>query len=315
MPITNQMRLSLRLSAILGLLVMFWAPAAQPTHAAEALRFGLSQAAFGLANRNDAAAAFKVWGETLAREHQLQIEVNVEVMTQVADLNQALAQGTIDAAYVTTMEFIQLGEQPEYIYIVGKNSICTEQYVVVVRRDSNAHDVQDLRGRRLARHTGPVMGPALPWLETVLASQHLGPLQDFLGETTPLETPSKSVLRVFFRQSDACLLSTNAFAMACEMNPQLQQQLKVLLTSPPLVPSLMFFRKNYTLRQRRELEHALEILHKTTAGQQVLTVFQGSQVVKRHLAFLDSTRQVLNDSARLTGDANSLPTAAARLAN
>jgi hypothetical protein len=83
---------------------------------------------------------------------------------------------------------------------------------------------------------------------------------------------------VFFRQSDACLVTTNALELACELNPQLHKDLKILTISPPLISTLFFIRPGCASSVHKTMESALLELHSTVAGQQVLTLFQGSHM-------------------------------------
>lgn len=278
--------------------------AGEPPSAPEPFRVGVSQASFGTVNRNDASAAIKAWGTSIAKERNLNLNVQVEVFETVADWRKALIRGGLNAVSMTTDEFLQSGEHPEFIYLVTKDTGYTEHYVLLARRDGAIENLQALRGRRLARHVSSTTRPALAWIETALAEQNLGRANDFLGEIVELDSPSKAVLRVFFRQSDACIVTTNAFALACEMNPQVQKQLKVLLSSPAVIPRLIFFRGIKTAPMREEFESAILNLHETVAGQQVLTVFQGSRMEKHPLSILDGTRRLFEQYHRLTGQPN-----------
>jgi ABC-type phosphate/phosphonate transport system substrate-binding protein len=273
----------------------------EPSPSPEVLRLGVSHTSFGTVSRNDASAALKAWAATVTRERKLQLAVEVDIVENLEDLRKDVAQGILHAVSMTSEEFFESGEQPEYVFLAAKGSACAEQFVILVHRDGGVDDMPALRGRRLVRHVTSGTSPALPWLETLLADQNLGRADEFLGELSTLDSPSKSVLRVFFRQSDACLVTANAFELACELNPQLRRQLKVLTTSPPLVPGVFFFVKNYTSPHRLEFESAILDLHNTVAGQQVLTVFGSSRMEKHPLSYLDATRRLFERYARLRG--------------
>jgi ABC-type phosphate/phosphonate transport system substrate-binding protein len=275
----------------------------EPPPAIEVFRIGVSNACFGALNRNDASAALKAWAVTVARERKLQVDVRVELFETLGDLRRGMTQGSIHAVSLTSEEFFQVGEHPEYVCIAAKGNVSTEQYLLLVHRDGGVEDLPALRDRRLVRHVSATTSPALPWLETLFADQNLGRADEFLGEVSTLESPSKSILRVFFRQSDACLVTASAFDLACELNPQLRRQLKVLASSPPLIPTVFFFRNDYLSPQRREFESAILDLHTTVAGQQVLTVFQSTRMEKHPVAYLDATRQLFESHARLRGPA------------
>jgi ABC-type phosphate/phosphonate transport system substrate-binding protein len=267
--------------------------------ATNSFRLGISHASFGTASRNDATAALKAWVASVSKERGLKLDVQVEVFEDEGQLRQALSGRLVDALTMTTAEFVHSEQKPEAIILPVKGGAFTEQYVLVARRDSGLDDVPALKGRKLVRHNGPATGPALAWLETVFAARGLEPVRQFLSEVTALESPAKAVLRVFFRQSDACLVTTNAFALAGELNPQLLKELKTIIVSPPLIPAVFFFRPDYDGPIRAQLETAILDLHSTPAGQQVLTVFQGSRMERRPVACLDTTIRMLADYERL----------------
>jgi ABC-type phosphate/phosphonate transport system substrate-binding protein len=271
--------------------------AAEPTTGT--FRLGVSYASFGTVSHNDASAALKVWAATVAKERNLTVDVRVQVFELERELREALAQETVDAASMSAEEFSQSGERPAEIFLTAKDQGYGQRYVLVVHRGAGIGDLPALKGSKLVRHVSPTTSPALAWLETALARHALARAEKLFGEVTPLENPSKCVLRVFFRQSDACLVTTNAFALACELNPQLSKDLQVLAVSPLLIPALFFIRPNYAATVRQELERSILELHTTTAGQQVLTVFQGTRMERQPLACFETTRQLLEEYERL----------------
>jgi ABC-type phosphate/phosphonate transport system substrate-binding protein len=266
----------------------------------ELFRIGISYASFGTVSRNDASAALKAWATTLIKERNLRVNAQVEVYERESDLRDALAHSQVEAVSMTATEFIASGQQPDNIFVVARDKSVAEEYAVIVRRGDRVTDLAALKGRKLVRHLSPLTGPSSPWLDAVLARQSLGNAEKFFGSVTTLESPSKSVSQVFFHQADACLVTSKAFAVACEMNPQLQKDLDMLITSPPLIPSLFFFRLDYKSPARQEFEAAVLALHTTSAGQQVLTIFQGSRFEKQSLSCFDGTRELLTEYQRLS---------------
>lgn len=264
-----------------------------------AFRIGVSHASFGNVNRNDATAALKAWAATVVRERHLPLDVQVEVMEQASDLKRALTDRTIEAGTLSAEEFVEIAPAVESVYVTVGTGGFTERYAMVVRRDSGIGALGSLKGKRLVRHISAKTSPALPWLETELAHQQAGGADQFFGEIAQQDSPSKAVLQVFFRNSDACLVTTNAFHLACELNPQLERQLSLAAVSPPLVPSLLLFRPDYDSPHRQEFESAILTLHTTTAGRQVLTVFQGTRIERQPVHCLDENRTLLEEYRRM----------------
>lgn len=286
-------------------LILLLAPAVAFTSdlapAMDDLRIGVSQASFGKVNPNDATAALKAWAVAFIREGNLKMAVQVEILKSVAEIRRALEMNFVQALSVTSEEFVELGDRPDYVFLNAKQDSCAWHYVVVTHREGNVNTLQALRGQRLVRHVSPITSPSLPWLETTLHDLNLGHANDLLGEIVEMDNPSKSVLRVFFRQSDACLVTTQAYDLACELNPQLRRQLKILASSPPYVSGLLYFRDSYTSPYRARIEASILSLHTTLVGQQVLTVFQGTRMEKHPLSYFDDTRHLYERYAKLIG--------------
>jgi phosphonate transport system substrate-binding protein len=215
-------------------------------------------------------------------------------------MHDALKTGQIDAVSMLADQLLALEPelQPSEVFLGTKNHSFTERYELLVHRSAGIDDVPGLAGKKLVLQASARTSLAPQWLDTLLACGSLGTAAEVLDTLTKNESPSKAVLQVFFRQADACLVTSNVFELACELNPQLRKELRVLAVSPEVVPSLFFFRPGYTSSVREKLEPAILALHETAAGLQVLTVFQSDGMVKRPLSSLEGTRQLLEEYDR-----------------
>ena len=115
---------------------------------------------------------------------------------------------------------------------------------------------------------------ATRWLNSVLLEKGLQPTAEFMGLVSQKSKLSSVVLPVFFRQSDACMVTRTGFDTMNELNPQIGKTLKVLATSPKVVPILLCFRADYAPAFKDKILRGLRDLHLSPAGQQVLTVFR-----------------------------------------
>jgi hypothetical protein len=92
-----------------------------------------------------------------------------------------------------------------------------------------------------------------------------------------------------------------------ELNPQTGQQLQVLATSPPLVPTIFCFRKGYDSPVRGQILEEISKWHLSVAGKQSLTIFQTDSLESRPLSNLDSALDLLEEHRKLTGKGSSRP--------
>jgi hypothetical protein len=269
----------------------------EPTDASP-FRIGLALESFGNVDRNDASVAVKVWAATVMKETGLNVAPTVEIFRHPADVVAELRRRKLDAASLSAEEFLRLDVIPAEFYVGARGSEIAEEYVLLARV-GGAADVRALKGRKLIWNSSPKTSLALPWLETHLARHGLGGAREFFGEVQNVESTAKAVLRVFFGQADACLVTAGALSVAGEMNPQVRRELAVLAVSPAVIPMVLFFRPDFSGSAREQMGRAFENLHRTPAGRQILTIFQGDRIVRRPRSCLDSTEALLEEYRRL----------------
>ena len=271
-----------------------------PSSQASVIRIGIGPGIWLGVNHNDATAAIRAWTKAILNLGEKSPDVETQVFETPAALGDALKRGQIDAATLLTGHFLGLPPevQPDAVFLGTKGHAFTEHYVLLVHRDAGISEVAGLAGRKLVFQANARTSLALPWFDALLARHSLGSAETVLASLTKSDSPSKAVMKVFFRQADACLVTSNVFELACELNPQLRKELQVLAVSPAVVPALFFFRADYQSSLRAPMESAIVSMQKTPAGLEVLTVFQSDGMVRCPLTTLDGTRQLLAEYER-----------------
>jgi ABC-type phosphate/phosphonate transport system substrate-binding protein len=265
----------------------------------ETIHICLSSNTFKGANRNDAQSAIKAWGKAIFDQRGIKADVQTNITDHIEDLSDALRTGKTDAAAMLTDEFHKIDVKPDTVYVTSRNKSLREQYVILVGNHSGIEKVSNLGRKRLVRFNHSRMCLSLPWLEILMAENAMGAAETEFAAISEIDNASRTVLQVFFRQADACLVTTDIFKISSEMNPQIGKELRVLVESPKVVSSLFFFRPGYVSNVREQLEAAIVSLNETPAGQQVLTVFQGDGMVKQPISYLEDSRQLLEAAERL----------------
>ena len=265
------------------------------------LRIGFSEEMFEGVNFNDARTALKVLFENLAATRGVAIEAHLQTFRNVDDLDDALSKGTVDVVELTVAEYARVAPENQLasFFLGASQGEVAEQFVLLVHRNSGIRALSDLRDRRINLFSHYRTALARPWLENLLADAELLPVETFctLRQETKL---TRTVLPVFFRQSDACIVTQSAFDIMNELNPQMGLELVVIATSPPIVPALMCFRDEGTAQAFDELVQALRELHTNPAGRQILNIFQRDQFLESDPAVLQPAVDMLNRHKQLT---------------
>ncbi|PTN38437.1 phosphate/phosphite/phosphonate ABC transporter substrate-binding protein [Desulfonatronum sp. SC1] len=266
---------------LVTLLTLWTIPTTALAQAADSnFRIGFTNNMFTEVNENDARAAMTVWGQTVARERGIPVEPEVLVYKAVQDMLPDLLDGQMDVAAVTSMEYDLLRHEVEFspIFLTYHDGETAEEFVLLAHRDGPLETLADLAGRHVHVHQALRASLAPLWLDALLVQEKLEPLAELAGRVTTLPSLSQTLLPVFFRQADACLVTRHGFETMVELNPQLGAQLHILAASEPMVPAVFAFRRDYAPSFLEQLLAGIRDLHETPAGGQVLLVFNSERI-------------------------------------
>jgi ABC-type phosphate/phosphonate transport system substrate-binding protein len=259
-------------------------------------RVAFSSSMFAEVNENDAGAATRVWAQMLGRDHGIPVDSAAKTLRGPKEIADAMQNNLVDSITMTTEEYWLLRKEISVDhFVVGvKRGSVTEEYVLVVHRDSGIERIEDLRSRSLVIFQNPRASLAQVWLETLLAEAKLGRPADLCVRLNFFNKLSRVILPVFFRQTDACLVTRSGFETMSELNPQVGRQLKVLASSPAVVPTVFCCRANQPSPYRDPILAQLGVVNSSPAGQQFLTLFQVDSLQQSPLSCLDSACELLD---------------------
>lgn len=279
-------------------LAVLWIPVGTVAQTSEnkntlVFRVGLSSSTFDSINQNDAKAAIKVWTQTVIKEQNLNETAEAMFFNSFETLSQAYKNNRVDAVSMSTEDSMRLGLELESVYLPVREDGFLVNYAIIVNRNSVAKELGQLANKKLVTCGGQQMLLARLWFKSVLAEHVPGVDNSRLENLINVESPAKAILQIFFGQSDAAVITTGAFELACELNPQLRKDLLILSVSPPFITSFFIFRANWQSPSKERMISAILALQTTPGGRQVLNVFGSSGMEKHPGAILDGTRQFL----------------------
>ena len=269
------------------------------------VRVGFSARTIGDVNRNDITAAMKVWIQTVAAEERISADPHPQVFETVGDMASALRRSEVDIVSFAADEFTVLAQAAPLagLFTAEVGGRITEEYVVLVRQDRPVQSLADLRGDRLVELEQPRAALAPAWLDTELLRMRLPPGARFFREIIRANKVSRTILPVFFNQADACLVTRRGFETMGELNPQVLRTLRVLVSSPELVPNVSAYRGEASSSDVDRYRRAVLNLAGTLSGQHILTLFQYDAIVGVTESQLSTTRAFLAEHARLKAEA------------
>jgi phosphonate transport system substrate-binding protein len=318
-----QRRWSTFLIALVALLVICWdkLPAAAGSPSAsdasnKPFRMAFSSAMFTEVNENDAKASMKLWMNTVAQARQVPLDPDPTIYSDVAAIDRSLRINLPDGMGLTTEEYWLLSKAFNFdrVVVAVNNGHIGEEYVVLAHRDRGISDIEGLRGRSLLVLTSPRMSLAMLWFDTLLLQKGFAPAAEHVSRVTCFSKPSRVVLPVFFLQADACIITRRHFETMSELNPQIGQKLRVLASSPGLVPSMFAFLAENPSPHRDRVLMEMRRLSDSPAGQQLLTLLQADSIEERPVSIVDKSLELVSTYNRLCAARKDPPKAGARSA-
>jgi phosphonate transport system substrate-binding protein len=185
--------------------------------------------------------------------------------------------------------------EPRFVPLRGAK--VSDEELLLVHRSSGFKTLLELQGKKLLLLNDARGSLGRNWLESLVMAEGFSVLEAFFGEIRNTSKYSRTVLPVFFRQADACLVPRSGFSTMTELNPQLGKDLDLLAFSPAVVPSVLCVRPDYEPDLKQALIEGLGTLHEEPRGQQILVMFKVDRLVPFQTAFLESAQQLLRKHA------------------
>jgi phosphonate transport system substrate-binding protein len=305
-----------RASPGLGLAVLVWlmVPALQvadggQTNEAPVVHFAFSRTMFKDINENDAKAAMRVYCKTIGDAYGIDTSSGPIYLDGTNAIAEMLRLKQIDMISLTTEEYLVLEAQglSGPFMLSSINQTVTEEYVLLVRDDGPIRNLADLKGHSLIILNDLRGSLTALWLEVFCREHNLGPASQVFSKVTASTKVTQVVLPVFFGKADACVTTRNGWDVMGELNPQVKKQLRAIAVSPPVVPGLSCFRRDFPEALKQKMVQTAEESHSQPAFKQLMALFKTDELSLQSESVLDSTRQLITAYYQLRAGTNQIP--------
>jgi phosphonate transport system substrate-binding protein len=256
---------------------------------------------FADVNMTDALAATKVWTTAIVRKKGFDSPAEPTIFNDTAWITDALKNQRVDIAVLLSREYLEIREKVPLTphFVPRRRGRIEEECLLLVHRLSGINSAEDLSGKDILLLLSAKGGMGRTWLENSLIEKGFPSMEKFFGKVTGMQKASRTVLPVYFRQVDACLVTRDGFETMAELNPQLKNDLKIIATSPAFLPAILCTRANYESPYKNPALEALRDLHTEPGGQQLLIMFKIDDLVPFESRYLDSARQLIAQNLKL----------------
>jgi ABC-type phosphate/phosphonate transport system substrate-binding protein len=273
-----------------------WGKEPAPPKGEQTVRFALSSSVIEAdVNPDDAIAATKIWASNLGRGADTWTESDATIFRNIYSLMRSVNNEEIDIIALASNEYVELEgklqAEPALVYVqAGQVEL---EYVIIVHRDSGIKTLADLKGKRIVIAKGGrnVLVPI--WLNSLLLDNNLPAKELFMREIKEVSKTSQVVLPVFFKQMDAGVVTKSALETTAALNPQIGQQVKIIATSPPLVPQITCFRASLPAATKASYVQRALNLHLAPYGLQTFNVFKLERLLEWKPRYLDNVKALM----------------------
>ena len=244
----------------------------------------------------DATAAAKVLTELFLQKYKRTWKVKPhEVFSSIDELEKILKEQEFEVLVMHPSEYVQVEDLNllEPIAVSLRNGSPYDSYHLLVHKDSNLKELKDLKGKTVL--VSSQLGNKVElWIDYLLKQEKLDTKEKYFSKFQFIDKPLATILPIFFKKVDACIVDESSYKTVVELNPQIGQDLVTIEISQPLAIGLVVIRKSISDPQvKADIKEAFLDLHKYEESRQYLTVFRIGQIVEFKEEYLRSTYALL----------------------
>ncbi|MGD9163676.1 MAG: PhnD/SsuA/transferrin family substrate-binding protein, partial [Chromatiales bacterium] len=185
----------------------------------------------------------------------------------------------------------------EFHYTLSFGASPEQSVYLLTQARSEITQISQLRGKRLSITKGDILG--ITYLEVFLAKAGLPGPESFFSAIEFTTSNDAAVLDLFFNKADLAVTTDVTYSLACELNPQLQEQTEILAISEPYIPFVIGVNKRVPLSRLSAIDDILLQLEKEPKLNLILSLFGAINVVKIHSEQLNTLRTLKRQHEQL----------------
>ncbi|MDO9163976.1 MAG: PhnD/SsuA/transferrin family substrate-binding protein [Methylococcaceae bacterium] len=247
-------------------------------------------------SRADVVVSFSLWVQEQAKSVGVKA-ADVMLFDSIEEMSEAFDSGIINIISAPPLSIAlhfkreNLADGFYGIRAPGKlNSV-----ILLARTDKNINSIKDLRGKRLIIPEHHEL--AEMFLDTLILKTYHIPYKKLFSSIDILKKDKRIVLDLFFDKADVVLVNEGAFELMKELNPQLNEKIKIIASYPTKSKSYAYVNKNYPFRQKiidNYLSMAMSV-----RGRQFLSLYQQDLLEACSVKELDAYDELAKEHQQL----------------
>ncbi len=222
--------------------------------------------------------------EPLARylSRQTGTDINLRVLPRYRSVVDDFEAAGLDGAFFGSLTYV-LAQQRVGLELlarpVGQDDTSTYHGMMLVRRDSGIHTIEDMRGKRFV------------FVDVATTAGYLFPLhffrkhglpdyRNFFSESYFAGTHEDAILDIVEGRADVGAAKNTAYSRLAERDSRVADELMVLETSPEVPENALALSSGVDENIRRRMQEVLLTMHETPGGRRVLEQFGAQRFIE-----------------------------------
>jgi ABC-type phosphate/phosphonate transport system substrate-binding protein len=251
-------------------------PAVRAQSGAKDVALGFARSLFAEHDIRDATAALEVYATEFSRKAGLPYVAKVTLYDDAESFAAAVQRGDAQVICLPITDYFRVRTlcALEPVIVPTMRGSFMEDRVVIVHRGSGFRDLRALRGRSIAFSKGTRSEITLRWMAVELHHLKEQKPEAFLSKVVRSKNEEQAVMSVFFRNSDAAIVTSRTLETMMEQNPQLKQDLVIIVRSPGYMYSIVCLAKSMDERDKTRVRAASMTMSTYQGGRQILRIFR-----------------------------------------
>jgi len=253
-------------------------------------RIILSSSMFQNAKPEDVEAATRILANELNKESTNLPDYQIEVCNNSSEL-QANLKTDFDLLYISPIEYLQLKKKfsIEPALVTETRNSFGDVYYLITNKSDNINELKDLKNKNINILSNNEEQSATLWLEKILRDNNLPNRNSFFKKIVYDNKPTNIVLPVYFKKTNAAIITSASYDLLSELNPQIKNQIQILVISKPFIRAIFCFDgRNKDEKRKKFLNDYMSQIHKGTYGRQITELYMVDKLIAFKKEYLDN---------------------------
>lgn len=264
------------------------------------LNLGYSKMIFQDVDPRDGNAALIAYAQQIEKrfykKESTRINLSAKIYTDLPEIKRALRKNEIDILSVPSDQYFELTKEFELepcLTTVAYNNKFT-QYILITSKKFNINNLSGLKGKSLLIPKSSKGWLVEKWLNLLLLKSNYNLMNDFFRQVKYQDKEASIIYDIHFGNAECGLVRKSVLTTLAEFNPQINNSIKIIETSEPVIAHLLAYRKSADASLINSVIKESNELHLSREGKLILEIFKSTKIEKITDDDLRSVKMILD---------------------